>query len=280
MSGTYKNIKTYAFAEHTEAFSILLEVFNSYAIQFFLIGAQARDMHFFRKGIKPARATRDIDFAVMVESMSRYNELLKGLQVRGFETTKIPYRLNWARSRTLIDLLPFGQIQEEYTVNFVEREIELSVLGYCELNEELQEFYVSEDDSLSIPVPPLHGIFMLKLLSWDDKKPDREKDLKDMSQILGNYWEFIEEEAYSKHLDLFDDNFEIKKTAARILGRHLRGTLRKSDVLKKNVIRILEEQSVAVDPPGLMLQKFSNYEDKTIDSIKILLDEILIGINE
>ncbi|MBQ21689.1 MAG: hypothetical protein CMD31_13120 [Flavobacteriales bacterium] len=280
MSNSYKNLKHYAFSEHTTAFKVLTEVFREFSIHYFLIGAQARDVHFFQKGIKPNRGTRDIDFAVMMQDMTGYNELKEALNKKGFENTKDPFRLNWSLGETVIDLLPFGQIEENYTVNFDERELELSVLGYSELNEELQEFYLDEDEAVSIPVPPLHGIFLLKLLSWDDTKPDRNKDLKDLNQILNNYWEFVEDEAYENHLNLFDDNFTTKIAAARILGRHLRSTIQKSPTLQTNIIRILEEQTNQVDPPGLMLQSFASENDTSIEEVKILLDEILKGIKD
>lgn len=280
MSNTFKNINQYVFSEHAAAFNALIETFKAFSIRYFLIGAQARDIHFYQKGIQPMRGTRDIDFAVMVADMEQYKALIESLKKRGFNSTADPFRLNWAAGKTVIDLLPFGEIEENYTVNFDERSIELSVIGYRELNDELQEYYLDEKQSLFIPVPPLHGIFLLKLLSWDDKKPDREKDLKDIQQILYNYWEFTDDEAYTEHLDLFDDNFTTEITAARILGRHLKKTLSKSEVLKKRIIQILEQQSSQLDPPGLMLQKFAGDKNRPIEEVKKLLESILKGIND
>ena len=280
MSNTYKNIKDYAFGEHKEAFIHLMKVFDAFSLQYFLIGAQARDLHFFQQGIKPIRGTRDIDFAVMVVSMEQYNELFEKLKENGFETTVEPYRLIWNKGQTVIDLLPFGQIEQDHSVNFDAREIEISVLAYRELNEELEEYYLDEEKSISIPVPPLHGLFMLKLLSWDDKKPGREKDLRDLSQILENYWNFVENEAYEQHMDLFDDEFRMDKAAARILGRNLKRTISKSEFLEQRILKILEDQSPRIDPPGLLLQKFAIERDKSLEEVKSLLDEILKGIKE
>jgi predicted nucleotidyltransferase len=280
MKSTYKNLKHAAFSEHKEAFEALTNVFNTFSIHYFLIGAQARDIHFYQKGIKPSRGTRDIDFAVMVQDMKQYKELKEALNAVGFENTKDPYRLNWSLGQTVIDLLPFGQIEQDYTVNFDQRNLELSVLGYSELNQELNHFYIDEDESVSIPVPPIHGIFLLKLLSWDDTKPNRDKDLTDLNQILHNYWTFVENEAYEKHLDLFKDNFNTEIAAARILGRHLKATIQKSKTLKNSIIRILDEQTSQVEPPSQMLQHFAAKEDKTIEEVKALLDEVLKGIRE
>lgn len=196
---------------------------------------------------------------------------------RGFVETEDPFRLNWNEGHTVIDLLPFGEIEEGYTVNFDQRNVELSVLGYTELNDEIES--LSVDNNLSIPVPPIHGIFLLKLLSWDDTKPNREKDLTDLQQILSNYWAFSEDEAYEKHLDLFDDdNFTTEMASARILGRHLKQTIQKSDILNEKIVQILQEQISQTDPPGPMVQKFANTEQKTIEEIILLLETILKGV--
>lgn len=282
MSNSSGNPKDYAFAAHAEAFQVLIDVFNSFSIRYFLIGAQARDLHFYQKGIKPARGTRDIDFAVMVEDMPHYLELLNTLKQRGFDGTIEPYRLIWKKGDTVIDLLPFGQIEQDYTVNFNEREMALSVLGYREINEELEEIELAfPEQTISIPVPPLHGLFLLKLLSWDDKKSAREKDLKDLNQILNHYWEFVEEEAYEKHTDLFnEDDFRMDVAAARILGRHLHTTLEKSDLLRQKIIQILREQAAQTDPPGPMVGKMARERDQSPDDIKRVMDAVLVGVEE
>ncbi len=280
MSNTYGNIHDYAFGEHFEAFSILLNTFRSYNLHHFLIGAQARDVHFFQQGIKPLRGTRDIDFAVMVSSLAEYNELLNTLAHQGFKRVKDPYRIVWGKGETVIDILPFGQIEENYTVNFDERNIELSVLGYREIQEETMTFSIEGPERLSVPVPPLHGLFILKLLSWDNQKPDREKDLQDLYQILKNYWEFVEDEAYEKHTDLFGDDFDIPLAAARILGRHLKTTTQKSESLERRIVGILKEQSSSIENPGQLLQTFSREANKSLAAIKTLLDKILLGMND
>lgn len=280
MKNSYNQVEYFALSEHKEAFLVMLEVFVAFAIRFFLIGAQARDVHFFQKGIKSGRITKDVDFAVMIESIERYQDLMRTLVQEGFESTKYPYRLVWKNGQTILDLLPFGQIEENHTVNFDQREVELSVLGYSELSEELRDYFIDKEQTISIPLPPLHGIFMLKLLSWDDSKPNREKDLLDLSQILHLYWEFVEEEAYEKHLDLFGDNFDLEKAAARILGRHLNKTSAKSPKLRQKICFILNEQLVATDPPGLLLRKIASEQDKSIEAVGIILSEIIAGINE
>ena len=280
MSDSYNRIKGYAFEEHIEAFQILMEVFESFGIRYYLIGAQARDVRLLQKGIKPGRGTADIDFAVMIEDMDQYKDLRETLKRRGFKYTNEPYRLVWKKGDTVIDLMPFGEIEQDHTVNFDERDIELSVLGLTELIDGIEQVQLDSEGGMSLPVPPLHGIFMLKLLSWDDKKPGREKDLQDLNFILSNYWDIIEDEAYDKHLDLFDDDFQMEIAAARILGRQLKETLKKSEVLEKRIVQILEREANEQDPPGLMLRSIAGYRDKPITDVQRILIEVLKGIKD
>ena len=113
-------------------------------------------------------------------------------------------------------------------------------------------------------------------MSWNDKKPDRKKDLKDLNQILKHYWEFVEDEAYETHLDLFDvANFTTETAAAHILGRHLRNTLSKSEMLKKTITKILEEQTSEEGKTGLMLRTFAIERGQAISEIRPILQAVL-----
>ena len=267
--------------EHSEAIRALINVFNAFSIRYFLIGAQVRDMYFNQKNIPPKRATRDIDFAVMAESMERYENLMAELSLKGFEKTKEPYRLMWRKDGTIIDLIPFGKVESDHLVRFDRFDVELTVMGYSDLIDDTTPMLLDEKGSLSIPVPPLHGLFLLKLLSWNDNRSNRDKDLDDMIQILDNYWEFVEDEAYKYHLDLFEtDNFNVRNAAAHILGRHLKKMLDKSDDLRKVVISILEEQTQQTDPPGQMIRRFSYNQNLSLEKVKTILEEILKGIYE
>lgn len=280
MSNTSKGIKNSLFDNHKKAFEIILETFNEFKISYYLIGAQARDVHFLAKGIKPTRGTRDIDFAIMMQDIHQYNELKGKLVAKGFIETKDPFRLNFNLGETVIDLLPFGEIEEDYTINFDQRDLELSVLGFRELNKEKENHVIDDNEDISIPVPPLHGIFLLKLLSWDDTKPNREKDLLDINLILNNYWTFIEDEAYSNHTDLFTDDFTTQNASARILGRKLQNTMKSTEVLSSRIKEILTSQIKQENPDGLMLRTLASKEQRSIEDIKSLLQQVLDGIND
>ncbi len=56
-----------------------------------------------------------------------YEHLKERIIDRGFRKVNEPYRLIFDKTDTVIDLLPFGEIEEEGTVIFTDRKTELSV---------------------------------------------------------------------------------------------------------------------------------------------------------
>jgi predicted nucleotidyltransferase len=280
MNDSFSILKHYPYKEHRAAFETLISVFREFQACHFLIGGQARDLFLSQQNIRPNSLTRDIDFAIMVADLGQFAQISKRLAEVGFEQTTVPHRIIWTATHTIIDLLPFGEVAKDEMVQ-LKTDMDLSVIGFLELSDELQSISFDETQSLSIQVAPLHGIFMLKLISWDEKRVLRTKDLRDLYQILMNYWDFVEQEAYDQHEDLFGTgNFSWETAGARILGRHLRTTLAKSEKLKTLVIRILEEQVALFDPPGPMLMKFADEKDQPVIEMKEVLDNVIQGIKD
>lgn len=267
--------------DNSDAFKELLETFRENSVRYFLIGGLARDLQYHQKEINPPRITRDIDFAVMVATWEEYERLKEGLIKKGFSKTTEPYRMVWSPDGTIIDLLPFGSIERGHSVFFPDSDLELVVAGFKEVLNDVTPLSVQKnEENFSIYTPPLHGLFLLKLLSWNDKRPEREKDLDDLIHILENYWEFVEDEAYKKHLDLFDDdNFETQKAAARILGRQLRETLDKSTYLKETILSIIEKETYTASP-GPLARKFTSKTGFPLEKVKSIIEEILLGIKD
>ena len=83
--------------------------------------------------------------------------------------------------KVAIDLLPFGEIEENYTVNFNERYTDLHVLGFSEVLEEAVQVEIEEKIA---NIPPLPGMVILKLIAWSDRPEERENDLSDILKII------------------------------------------------------------------------------------------------
>lgn len=276
MSISNPTYKDYSFAHHGEVYNILEEIFSENYIKYYLVGANARDVQLYKAGIKPTRGTADVDFAIMVPDFDVYNELFNALCEKGFRRTKENYRLVYGKTNTVIDLMPYGEIEQNYTVNFTDRDITLSVLGFKEVGEYIENIEIDEA-GFSLPTSPVVGLIILKLISWNDKQ-DRIKDLEDISMLLNSGWEFYENEAYERHSDLFDDNFEMTTAAARIIGRKMKPILELNKKLYQTIVTILEtailEKPKAENPEIILAQKMN----KSLQEVQMILNEIKKGI--
>ncbi|MCB9230727.1 MAG: hypothetical protein H6581_03650 [Bacteroidia bacterium] len=123
---TYKDLSIKFFRE---VFEEIDAVMHKHGVPFYLIGATAIALELLKEGIKPARGTKDIDFAVMISSLEQFEAISSTLQSSGFNKTKAPWTFYADKYKVAIDLLPFGQIEEKDTVNFSDRKIDLHVLA-------------------------------------------------------------------------------------------------------------------------------------------------------
>lgn len=273
---TYKD---YSFANHGEVYQILEEVFAANDIIYYLIGANARDVQLYRAGIKPARNTADIDFAVMVPDINKYQSLFNELCNRGFKKTSEIYRLVYDKTNTILDLLPYGEIEQNHTINFDQREMELSVLGFKEVGEQVENIHIKEA-GFTLPTTPVVGLIVLKLISWNDKH-DRIKDLEDISLLLNYGWEFYETEAYENHLDLFDtDDFNMVTAAARIIGRKMKPILASNEKLSQAIINILDDAILEKPKANVTEVTLALNMKKSLQEVQEILREIKVGIEE
>jgi len=279
MSTSNLTYKDYSFANHGEVYEILEEVFTSHNIKYYLIGANARDVQLYKAGVKPARNTADIDFAVMVPSMKKYDSIFTELLNRGFKKTEEVYRLTYNKTNTILDLLPYGEIEQNYTVNFDKRDISLSVLGFKEVGEHAESVEIPEA-GFSLPTSPVVGLIILKLVSWNDK-PDRTKDLEDISLLLSSGWEFYEAEAYENHLDLFEvDDFEMTTAGARIIGRKMKPILASNEKLYQTIMGILDAAILEKPKANMTEVTLALNMKKSLEEVQKILSEIKKGIIE
>ena len=278
MSTSHRTFKEYSFADHTEVYRLLDATFKTFGVPYYLIGANARDVQLYKAGTKPTRMTGDIDFAVLVPNFDAYTSLQDALVEKGFTKTKFPYRLSHTASKTLIDLMPFGNIQDAHRVSF-NKNLTLSVLGYNEVHTQIENFSLPGTD-LSIPVSPLEGLFILKWISWQEK-PERQKDLDDLGLLLKNAWDVLSEEAFKDHLDLFEeDDFKTINAAARILGRKMKPILALDTALTNTITSLLETAIARKTKAGALEITFAQILELDLEMTSAILQEILKGINE
>ena len=84
MSESSQNYKELAIPFFREVFELIDDVLKNREIPYYLIGASAIALEMLKKGIKPARGTKDIDFAIMISSLDQFEEVVNDLEKRGF----------------------------------------------------------------------------------------------------------------------------------------------------------------------------------------------------
>lgn len=98
-----------------EIFMALERGFIKFGIDFYLVGATARDV--WMKGIHdlpPKRATSDIDFGIMIKDSFVFDDLKSYLiEEEGFISSKgNEFVLIW-KDKSQVDLIPFGDLESE-----------------------------------------------------------------------------------------------------------------------------------------------------------------------
>jgi predicted nucleotidyltransferase len=215
--------------------SALERGFRLFHIDFYLVGAVSRDV--WMSGIHhiaPRRTTGDIDFAVLINNKGVY-EALKDYLIRseGFRDTKEnAFVLLW-NDQTEVDLLPFGDIEDEDGKVTVQGTgfTTVHVPGFTEVYESgLPELDLAGDHQFKFCSLP--GIVMLKLIAWDDRPEARRDDIHDISDILNHFFDMYDHEIWDNHSELFaNEDADLKHIAAQVMGREMAKIAKRTEKL-------------------------------------------------
>jgi predicted nucleotidyltransferase len=271
---TYKEL---AIPYFNEVFIIVDEVLSAMEIPFYLIGVSAMALELLKDGIKPARGTKDIDFAIMISSIQEFEEVVKQLEQKGFNKVKAPWTLYHPTFKVAIDLMPFGEIEEYDTVNFNERYTDLHVLGFKEVLEDTTSVEIEEKIA---QIPPLYGMIILKLVAWSDRPEERDNDLKDILLIIKKYYNLNWEEIVTSHYDTFPEGeLDEQLIAARVLGRKAAEILTKSDRLRNRIVDVLKNNSDDISNAPIA-ERWARENDWTVEYSTQIIKELKRGIEE
>ena len=189
---------------------------------------------------KPNRGTKDIDFAIMISSINEYDALSESLISKGFNKVKAPWTFYSEGYDAAIDILPFGEIEENDTIQFNERYSDIHVLGFKEVLQDSKAINIEEK---IVQIPPLPGMIILKLVAWSDRPEERDNDLSDILRIIEHYFELEFDEITEKYYNTFpeDENFDQLRIAAEVLGSKAKEYLKKSEALSTRILKVIHE---------------------------------------
>ena len=269
--------------EIAEMLSALERGLEKFGVDFYLVGAVARDVWMSGiNNIDPRRTTGDIDFAVLINDKGTYEALKEYLiEKEGFNPYKEnAYVLIW-KGQTEVDLLPFGAIEDE------EGKVTMSGLGLININ--LQGFTEVYKEGLpqldlegehQFKFCTLPGIVVLKLIAWDDRPEARRDDIKDISDILNHFFGMYDEEIWKNHHDLFnEEDVDLKYIAARVMGREINKIAKKNEKLFTRIREILDRNTEDI-PNSKMAAIMVEYFDNTVEDNVLLLQQLKQGFTE
>ena len=261
-------------------FNALEETFNALSIDFYLIGAIARDI-WYAKGNTVSTGTRDVDFAVFIATQENYNLLKTYLvQQKKFVESKTNAFAIISPEGFAVDMLPFGEINKDEKINIQSEGLtSIHLDGFKEVYESGTETLELETGH-AFEVATLPSIVLLKLISYDDRPDQRLKDPRDIASIIQNYFDLQSDNIYENHTDLFDDaNFTLQKAGARVIGREIKTIIESNTGLVKRIIGILTDHINQADE-SIFSRNMLSGDDFVLSVAIDWLNEILKGITE
>lgn len=213
-------------------------------ITYTVVGAFARDVVLgLCFGINTGEATRDIDFALMMEDWAQFDDLRSRLVAQpGFvEHKDSPHRLMF-RGVKQLDIVPFGGIERkpgeiawppEFTTV-------MSTVGLRQVNVRATRITIAEGTSVPFASPA--ALAFMKLIAWSERGSAVERrDARDLGLPLTTYLRAgNEERLYGEHAALLDEAaFDLGSAGARILGRDVAGIA--DTETRVRLVKILEQ---------------------------------------
>ncbi|NKI25261.1 hypothetical protein HCG49_01635 [Arenibacter sp. 6A1] len=262
--------------DFSEMLAALERAFKKHQVDFYLVGAVARDLWMTAiHQIPPSRITRDIDFAIFIEDKGVFENLKQYLvEIEHFQPSKENnFVLLW-QGRMQIDLLPFGSIVDKNVkVNFEGTGLtSLNMPGFKEIYDSgLPEVELEGEHRFKFCSLP--GIIILKLIAWEDRPEIRRDDLKDILSILSHFFNMYTDQIYEYHSDLFGyDDFGLNLIAARVMGREMKKIAIRNDKLHGRLSNLLAKNTMDIHT-SQMAKIMANLADTTIEeSLRPLLE--------
>ncbi len=231
----------------------LREACDDLGVEFFVIGALARDLHLHHQNnIDVPRRTRDVDVAVAADGWESYAALRDRLITDQDFTDEDPKQKVHSPEGIELDLVPFGGIEDSSgQIHFPpDDRPEMTVLGFEEARRTTVS--VTFDDGVSIEVVSLPALGLLKLIAWDESPHERAHDAQDLCFILRQYFDVGLNTIVERHADLFnEDDFNRPIVSAQAYGREIASLLQERDALREHVLRILERETADIHQSSL-----------------------------
>ncbi|MCF0072175.1 hypothetical protein LZD49_16965 [Dyadobacter sp. CY261] len=278
-------MKTNRYSELKPVFDTVERAMGKLGIDYYLIGALARDIWYQRSQIN-SRVTKDVDFAILVGSEREYEAVRTHLiendgyvQLRGNAYVLI------SPEKHQVDLLPFGEIASSGSL-LIEGQgmTKVSVAGMQEVYERGTET-VDFQTGNTFKAATIASIALLKLIAYDDRPEARQKDAKDIGNILLHFFEMHLDMIYKGHLDLFgdqaeldsSDQWELADIGAIVLGREMARIAWGNQALHRRLINILFNE-ITSGEGSQFIRLIAQDRDIETQQVVASLSQVLLGL--
>lgn len=224
--------------------SIIIDVTTQLNIPYFIAGATARDLLLFHVfGRDPGRKTHDIDTAILVSDWESFYAVKSALLGLGLSETKLPHRLMHEVSGLPVDIIPFGAIADSSDeIQWPpEHAITMSVIGFQEAFD--HAVLVDIGQNVSVKVTSLAGLVLLKLMAWQERRLETNKDTTDFITILTEYPNVEFDRLYDDFIPAEKLNYDIERQGAFLLGYDLNMLLSDTNAHFKTLSQLVELQT-------------------------------------
>jgi len=275
------NLENIKDGELKEVFDALEDTFKANKIDFYMIGAIARNI-WYAKGDEKFRTTKDVDFAVMVGSKSDYQKVRNDLYKKGYTESRSNSFVVISPTGLQIDLLPFGAIEIDEEVKFEGQGlISIKVNGFQEVFNMGIE-HVTLETGHQFKIATLPSIVLLKFIAYDDRPELRFKDARDIINIIEHYFNLQSEFIYENHADLFggdDEDITLEEISAMVVGREIKKMIKENADLNSRLSRIISEHLDQMDKSAL-IRNMVNESGKDVEKVVAILRAMLNYITD
>lgn len=211
--------------DQSTVYDALQEAFAAAGVDYFLIGARAKDA-WYSYGKLISRQTKDIDIALLVGNREDYEAIKEYLKKqKQFSESTTNAFVMFAPDGTQVDILPFGEIASMSEVVITGKGLtNIKVDGLMEVYDNGTET-IEMETGHRFQAATLSAIILLKLIAFDDRPERRQKDARDIADMLTNFFYLQADIIYENHNDLFeqyDVNESLATISAIVVGREIK----------------------------------------------------------
>lgn len=285
MSELKIDLSNIRFAVFKQVFSDVEATLKHLDVDFYVIGALARDMIFSIDAI-PTRTTADVDLAVYINgNEDDYKAVVDHLITNyNFVQSSMNAFTVISNDGHTLDLLPFGEIEVEDGISITgEGLTSIKVNGFREVFED-GLIKIEADGDKAFSVASLSSIILLKLIAFNDRPEMRGNDPGDVASIIKNYFALNDDDIFENHNDLFvdnedDDEFQLEYVSAQVIGRSINKIVAQNHKLFERIKSIVKEHIEAEEKSSFVLAMVGDYCNN-VELAVTWLKFVLKGIKE